>query len=45
MQKVMQNHAAVFRTEESLVEGVSKIDEVVKEMGDLKVMDHSMIWY
>ena len=28
MQKVMQNHAAVFRTENSLQEGVTKIDEV-----------------
>lgn len=28
MQKTMQDHAAVYRTQDSLAEGVQKIDEV-----------------
>lgn len=30
MQKTMQDHAAVYRTQDSLAEGVVKIDEVCK---------------
>lgn len=44
MQKVMQEDAAVFRTEESLTQGVSRIDKVAKKMGDVKVTDKSLIW-
>jgi succinate dehydrogenase/fumarate reductase flavoprotein subunit len=28
MQKTMQDHAAVYRTQETLAEGVTKIDQV-----------------
>lgn len=44
MQRVMQNHAAVFRTESSLKSGVEKMDEIAKLMSDLKTTDRSMIW-
>lgn len=44
MQKIMQNHAAVFRTEETLAEGVQMIDEARKEYANIKVSDRSMIW-
>ncbi|KAJ3211169.1 succinate dehydrogenase flavoprotein subunit [Entophlyctis luteolus] len=44
MQKVMQNHAAVFRTEDTLQEGVKKIDAVAKELKDIRITDRSMIW-
>ena len=44
MQKIMQTHAAVFRTQESLKEGVEKLEEVAKELADLKVTDSSLIW-
>lgn len=44
MQKTMQNHAAVFRTDKSLTEGVKKIDKVFSGKGDLVVKDKSMIW-
>ncbi|KAJ1983314.1 succinate dehydrogenase flavoprotein subunit [Dimargaris cristalligena] len=44
MQKVMQNNAAVFRTQESLEEGEQKIMEVCKTFEDVKVTDRSMIW-
>ncbi|RKO88918.1 FAD binding domain-containing protein [Blyttiomyces helicus] len=44
MQKVMQNDAAVFRTESSLQEGVKKIDETSKKVHDLKTTDRTLIW-
>ena len=44
MQKTMQDHAAVFRTGESLKEGVEKIDKVYAGKEDLKVSDRSMIF-
>ncbi|KAJ1930318.1 succinate dehydrogenase flavoprotein subunit [Tieghemiomyces parasiticus] len=44
MQKVMQNHAAVFRNEEVLQEGKAKIAEVCRSFKDVKVTDRSMIW-
>lgn len=37
MQKIMQNNAAVFRTQETLAEGATLIDECVESFGDLKV--------
>ena len=44
MQRVMQTHAAVFRTGESLAEGQRKLEEVWAMKGDLSVSDRSMIW-
>jgi succinate dehydrogenase / fumarate reductase flavoprotein subunit len=44
MQRVMQNHASVFRTGEVLQEGVEQIAEVHNQFADLKVNDTSMIW-
>lgn len=44
MQKIMQDHAAVFRESETLKQGVVKIDEVAKEFEDVKVTDKSLIW-
>ncbi|MSP66830.1 MAG: succinate dehydrogenase flavoprotein subunit [Alphaproteobacteria bacterium] len=44
MQRVMQNHAAVFRTQETLDEGVRKIGEVRDMMPHVKVADRSLIW-
>jgi succinate dehydrogenase / fumarate reductase flavoprotein subunit len=44
MQVTMQNHAAVFRTQETLDEGVTQIDEIRKSFADVKVSDRSMIW-
>ena len=43
-QKTMQEHAAVFRTTDSLNEGVTKIDKVYSAKTDLKVSDKSMIF-
>jgi succinate dehydrogenase / fumarate reductase flavoprotein subunit len=44
MQRVMQNHAAVFRTGESLEEGVRKLSAVVASFADVSVTDRSLIW-
>jgi succinate dehydrogenase (ubiquinone) flavoprotein subunit len=44
MQKVMQNNAAVYRTQASLEEGKGLIDETVKSFGDVKVNDRSAVW-
>ncbi len=44
MQRVMQNHCAVFRTGDVLREGVLKLAEVRERIKDVKVSDKSMIW-
>ncbi len=44
MQKVMQNHAAVFRTGETLREGVELLRKTFAAFGDVRVSDRSMIW-
>ncbi|MEX0915891.1 MAG: succinate dehydrogenase/fumarate reductase flavoprotein subunit, partial [Wenzhouxiangellaceae bacterium] len=44
MQRVMLEDAAVFRTNDSLKQGVERINEVRKLFDDVKVTDRSMIW-
>jgi succinate dehydrogenase / fumarate reductase, flavoprotein subunit len=44
MQRVMQNHAAVFRTGESLKEGVTKLADVYSSFEKVGVSDRSLIW-
>ena len=44
MQRAMQQHAAVFRTEALLEEGVEKIHRLADGMSDLSVSDRSLIW-
>ncbi|MGN6155618.1 MAG: succinate dehydrogenase flavoprotein subunit [Sphingomicrobium sp.] len=44
MQRTMQADAAVFRTERTLAEGVTKIDKVYHRMTDISVTDRSLIW-
>ena len=44
MQKIMQRHCAVFRTQELLDEGKEKLFEIWKSMDDIAVTDRSMIW-
>jgi succinate dehydrogenase / fumarate reductase flavoprotein subunit len=44
MQRVMQADCAVFRTEQTLNEGVGKIDAVYAGLQDIKVTDRSLIW-
>ncbi|CAG1020371.1 succinate dehydrogenase (ubiquinone) flavoprotein subunit [Patescibacteria group bacterium] len=44
MQKTMQNHAAVFRTQRTLNEGIKHIEDVKNSFADVKVSDKSLIW-
>eukprot|EP00850_Spirogloea_muscicola_P016807 SM000139S00124 [mRNA] locus=s139:236237:241390:- [translate_table: standard] len=44
MQRVMQNHAAVFRTAETLKEGTELIDETWKSYERVKISDRSLVW-
>jgi succinate dehydrogenase / fumarate reductase flavoprotein subunit len=44
MQKIMQGHAAVFRTGASLGEGVDLLQETYSTLGDVKVSDRSLVW-
>ncbi len=44
MQKIMQNHAAVFRTGESLAEGVGLLQKTFATFADVRVADRSMVW-
>ena len=44
MQRVMQSHAAVFRTGETLEEGVALINDVWESFKDVRVSDRGLIW-
>ncbi len=44
MQKVMQAHAAVFRTGESLDEGVERLRVVFRSFAEVGTSDRSMVW-
>lgn len=44
MQKTMQMHAAVFRTGDSMQQGVDKLAGVQKSFEDVSVSDRSLIW-
>jgi succinate dehydrogenase / fumarate reductase flavoprotein subunit len=44
MQRIMQNHAAVFRTKDTLEEGKQLIDAAYKDFENIKITDRSMIW-
>ncbi|MFC3715358.1 succinate dehydrogenase flavoprotein subunit [Luteimonas soli] len=44
MQRTMQADAAVFRTGETLAEGVEKIREIRASFDDVKVSDRSLVW-
>ncbi len=44
MQRAMQADAAVFRTGETLAEGVRKIRDINASFADVKVSDRSLVW-
>src|SRR3990167_5166851 len=44
MQRIMQNHCAVFRTKEHLEEGIKKLNNVVSSFQDVYLSDRSLIW-
>ncbi|NIA27510.1 MAG: succinate dehydrogenase flavoprotein subunit [Desulfobulbaceae bacterium] len=44
MQKIMQGHAAVFRTGETLGEGVDLLQKTFSKLRDVNVSDRSLVW-
>lgn len=44
LQKAMQAHCAVFRTTDSLAEGVEKVTAIAGGMADISVTDKTMVW-
>ena len=44
MQKIMQSHAAVFRTGDSLREGIAQLTRCHASFADVRVSDRSLIW-
>ncbi|GLO75658.1 succinate dehydrogenase flavoprotein subunit [Phaeobacter italicus] len=44
MQRTMQSDAAVFRTSETMAEGVEKMTAIAAKMDDLAVTDRSLVW-
>lgn len=44
MQRSMQNHAAVFRTAESLREGVEEIHKIYQSFQEVGIKDRGLIW-
>ena len=44
MQRTMQEDAAVFRTDDTLQNGVKRMTAIYGELSDIKVHDNSMIW-
>ena len=44
MQNCMQTHAAVFRTQETLENGLEKMRDIFKNFSDLKITDRGLIW-
>jgi len=44
MQRTMQSHCAVFRTEESMQTGIDKLNPIRRAMDSVKVSDRSMVW-
>jgi succinate dehydrogenase / fumarate reductase flavoprotein subunit len=44
MQRTMQQHAAVFRTGDSMQLGVEKMNQVFDNFGDVQISDRGLIW-
>jgi succinate dehydrogenase / fumarate reductase flavoprotein subunit len=44
MQRIMQTDAAVFRTGQTLAEGVEKLQATFSTMADVKITDRSLVW-
>ena len=44
MQRTMQAHAAVFRTGESMQEGIDRLEQVFSSVRDVSVADRGLVW-
>jgi succinate dehydrogenase (ubiquinone) flavoprotein subunit len=44
LQNTMQNHAAVFRVEKSMQEGITKVDEALAMYSRIGITDRGLVW-
>jgi len=44
LQKAMQTHCSVYRTSESMSEGLEKITAIAEQIKDVSVSDKTMVW-
>ncbi|CAD8046386.1 unnamed protein product [Paramecium primaurelia] len=44
LQRTMQKHAAVFRIEKTLQEGVEKVKEIYTRKDDVRIKDKGLVW-
>jgi succinate dehydrogenase / fumarate reductase flavoprotein subunit len=44
MQKTMQSDAAVFRTGETMAQGIEKLQAIFESFADVKISDRGLIW-
>jgi succinate dehydrogenase / fumarate reductase flavoprotein subunit len=44
MQRTMQNHAAVFRTGESMQEGIDALEQIFASFADVGLSDRGLVW-
>ncbi|XP_001347005.1 Succinate dehydrogenase (macronuclear) [Paramecium tetraurelia strain d4-2] len=44
LQRTMQKHAAVFRIEKTLQEGVEKVKEIYSRKDDVRIKDKGLVW-
>jgi succinate dehydrogenase / fumarate reductase flavoprotein subunit len=44
MQRTMQAHAAVFRTGESMQQGIDRLEQDFASFGDVSVEDRGLVW-
>jgi len=44
LQKTMQTHCSVYRTSESMSEGLEKITAIAEQINDVSVSDRTMVW-
>jgi succinate dehydrogenase / fumarate reductase flavoprotein subunit len=44
MQQAMQKYAAVFRSGESLTDGVKTMDSIAGDMNNIGIQDRSLVW-
>jgi succinate dehydrogenase/fumarate reductase flavoprotein subunit len=44
LQTTMQNHAAVFRIEKSMQEGIKKVDEALAMYSRIGITDRGLVW-
>ena len=44
LQKTMQTHCSVYRTAESMTEGLEKVSAIAEQIKDVSVSDRTMVW-